>query len=105
MVKHCESADEFKALKTGSKPLLVDFTATWCGPCKMIGPYFEELALKFPDVVFVKVDVDELDDVAAACGISAMPTFQLYSNGVMVKEMCGADKAKLEALANEANDL
>jgi thioredoxin 1 len=46
-----------------------------------------------------------LDDVAAACGISAMPTFQLYSNGVMVKEMCGADRAKLEALANEANDL
>ena len=54
---------------------------------------------------FVKVDVDELDDVAASCGISAMPTFQLYSNGVMVKEMCGADKAKLEALANEANEL
>ena len=54
---------------------------------------------------FVKVDVDELDDVAAACGISAMPTFQLYSNGVMVKEMCGADRAKLEALANEANDM
>ena len=85
--------------------LLVDFTATWCGPCKAIGPYFEELAAKFPDVTFVKVDVDELDDVAASCGISAMPTFQLYSNGVMVKEMCGADKAKLEALANEANEL
>ena len=67
--------------------LLVDFTATWCGPCKAIGPYFEELAAKFPDVTFVKVDVDELDDVAASCGISAMPTFQLYSNGVMVKEM------------------
>ena len=52
----------------------------------MIGPYFEELALKFPDVVFVKVDVDELDDVAAACGISAMPTFQLYLTGLGVKE-------------------
>jgi|TARA_B100001113_G_C20981918_1_gene566472 thioredoxin 1 len=90
---------------TRQKQLLVDFTATWCGPCKAIGPYFEELATKFPDVEFVKVDVDELDDVAAACGISAMPTFQLYSNGVMVKEMCGADRAKLEALANEANDL
>jgi thioredoxin 1 len=95
----------FKSFHIRAKQLLVDFTATWCGPCKMIGPYFEELAAKFPDVEFVKVDVDELDDVAAACGISAMPTFQLYSNGVMVKEMCGADKAKLEALANEANDL
>ena len=46
-----------------------------------------------------------MDDVAAACGISADLTFQLYSSGVMVKEMCGADRAKLEALANEANDL
>ena len=84
---------------------VVEFWATWCGPCKAIGPYFEELAAKFPDVTFVKVDVDELDDVAASCGISAMPTFQLYSNGVMVKEMCGADKAKLEALAIEAKEL
>ena len=58
--------------------LLVDFTASWCGPCKMIGPYFEELAAKFQNVVFVKVDVDDLDDIAAECGISAMPTFQLY---------------------------
>ena len=71
----------------------------------MIGPFFDELSQKFPNVAFVKVDVDDLDDVAANCGISAMPTFQLYSNGVMVKEICGADKAKLEALAVEANEL
>lgn len=105
MVKMVESADEFKALKMGDKPLLVDFTASWCGPCKMIGPYFEELAGKFPGVVFVKVDVDDLDDVAAECGISAMPTFQLYSNGVKVEELTGADKGKLEALAKTADDM
>ncbi len=83
----------------------MDFTASWCGPCKMIGPYFEELAAKYPGVVFVKVDVDDLDDVAADCGINAMPTFQLYSNGVKVKEMTGANKESLEALAKEADDL
>ena len=71
----------------------------------MIGPYFEELAGKFPGVVFVKVDVDDLDDVAAECGISAMPTFQLYSNGVKVEELTGADKGKLEAPAKTADDL
>ena len=53
--------------------LLVDFTASWCGPCKMIGPYFEELAGKFPGVVFVKVDVDDLEDVAQECGIPPCP--------------------------------
>ncbi|EEH60844.1 uncharacterized protein MICPUCDRAFT_50406 [Micromonas pusilla CCMP1545] len=85
--------------------VLVDFTASWCGPCKMIAPFFEELAAKYPGVVFVKVDVDDLDDVAAECGISAMPTFQLYSNGVKVQELTGADKDKLEALAKSADDL
>ena len=85
--------------------VLVDFTASWCGPCKMIAPFFEELAGKYPGVVFVKVDVDDLDDVAAECGISAMPTFQLYSNGVKVQELTGADKDKLEALAKSADDL
>mmetsp|Transcript_1202 Transcript_1202/g.3971 ORF Transcript_1202/g.3971 Transcript_1202/m.3971 type:complete len:91 (-) Transcript_1202:155-427(-) len=89
----------------GDKPLLVDFTASWCGPCKMIGPYFEELAAKFQNVVFVKVDVDDLDDIAAECGISAMPTFQLYSNGVKVEELTGADKGKLEALAKTADEM
>ena len=63
-------ADVPPAPPLASSQLLVDFTASWCGPCKMIGPYFEELAGKFPGVVFVKVDVDDLDDVAAECGLS-----------------------------------
>ncbi|ACO64799.1 predicted protein [Micromonas commoda] len=105
MVKMIESAEEFATLKKGDKPVLVDFTASWCGPCKKIGPFFEELAAKYPDVVFVKIDVDDLDDVAAECGISAMPTFQLYSNGVKVQEMTGADNDKLAAMAAAANDM
>jgi len=83
----------------------VDFTASWCGPCKAIAPYFAELAAKYPEIEFVKIDVDELDDVAGECGISAMPTFQVYSNGVKVSEMCGADPEKLAALVKEASEL
>eukprot|EP00227_Mantoniella_beaufortii_P012848 CAMPEP_0197583538 /NCGR_PEP_ID=MMETSP1326-20131121/6437_1 /TAXON_ID=1155430 /ORGANISM="Genus nov. species nov., Strain RCC2288" /LENGTH=105 /DNA_ID=CAMNT_0043147779 /DNA_START=74 /DNA_END=391 /DNA_ORIENTATION=+ len=105
MVKMVETVEEFLALKKGDKPIIVDFTASWCGPCKMIAPFFEQLAAKYPGVIFVKVDVDDLDDVAAECGISAMPTFQLYSNGVKVNELCGADKDKLEALAKEASEM
>ena len=56
-------------------------------------------------VIFVKVDVDDLDDVAAECGISTMPTFQLYSNGVKVQEMTGADETKLAAMAAAADDM
>ena len=91
--------------KAAGAVAVVDFTASWCGPCKKIGPFFEELAAKYPDVVFVKIDVDDLDDVAAECGISAMPTFQLYSNGVKVQEMTGADNDKLAAMAAAANDM
>ncbi|KAK7910333.1 hypothetical protein WMY93_015017 [Mugilogobius chulae] len=61
MVKHIESEAEFQAaLKAaGNKLVVVDFTAKWCGPCKMIAPLFEEMAGEFTDVVFLKVDVDD----------------------------------------------
>jgi len=86
-----------KALQdAGDKLVVVDFTASWCGPCQKIAPVFEALAGAHTDVVFVKVDVDEAEDVAAECGISAMPTFQFYKKGAKVTEMTGADEGKLK---------
>ena len=75
MVQMVETKAEFDAIVAGDKLVVVDFTATWCGPCQMIGPKFAAMADEFPDVQFVKVDVDENDETAAACGIEAMPTF------------------------------
>ncbi|XP_077981549.1 thioredoxin-like [Glandiceps talaboti] len=86
------------ALKdAGSKLVVVDFSAEWCGPCRMIGPIFKEMAPEYPDVVFLKVDVDVNKDTSQACGISCMPTFQFYKNGEKVDEFSGASKEKLEA--------
>ncbi|ORZ41501.1 thioredoxine 2 [Catenaria anguillulae PL171] len=92
-----QSTEEFKKHIAGSKLVVVDFYATWCGPCKVIAPKFATFSDQF-DGVFLKVDVDELGEVAQTAGISAMPTFHLYKNGNKVAELVGADAKKLEQL-------
>ncbi|KAM5193924.1 thioredoxin-like [Mantella aurantiaca] len=98
MVRHIESLAEFQQALTeaGTKLVVVDFTATWCGPCKMIAPFFETLSKNNPDVVFLKVDVDDAQDVAQHCDIKCMPTFHFYKNGERVHEFSGANKETLE---------
>ena len=68
----------------------------------MMAPVFEELAASTPGVIFAKVDVDEANDVAQQCGVSAMPTFQLFKNGAKVDEFRGADVAALRAMVAKA---
>ncbi|CAH8626307.1 unnamed protein product [Schistosoma margrebowiei] len=78
-----------------TKLVVVDFFATWCGPCKTIAPLFKELSEKY-DAVFVKVDVDKLEETAKSHNVSAMPTFIALKNGEKVGEVVGASIAKVE---------
>ena len=95
-----ETKAEFDAAVAKDTLTVVDFTATWCGPCQRIAPVFAKLAEEMPDIVFVKVDVDENEETAGACGISCMPTFQFYKGGEKVHEFSGASEEKIrEALA------
>ncbi|XP_076829341.1 thioredoxin-like [Brachyhypopomus gauderio] len=83
----------------GDRLVVVDFTAVWCGPCRMIAPFFEELSEHPANkdvVVFLKVDVDDVTDVATECGIKSMPTFQFYKAGKKIDEFSGANKDKLK---------
>ena len=66
------------------KLIVIDFFATWCGPCKMIAPKLEQMDKDMDNVVFLKVDVDEAEDVAQEYNISAMPTFVFLKNGQKV---------------------
>jgi thioredoxin 1 len=79
-----------------AQPLvIIDFTATWCGPCKMVAPAYEKMSQEFPSVVFTKVDVDANEEAAAECGVQGVPTFQFYKGGQKVGEMQGVDSSKL----------
>ena len=71
--------------EAGDKLVVIDFFATWCGPCKMIAPKIEEWASSMDNVVFVKIDVDENEEAAQEYNISAMPTFILIKNKEKVK--------------------
>ena len=90
--------ENFESLKNGEQPLVVDFWATWCGPCRMIGPIISELAEQFDGKITVgKCDVEENEDLASECGIRNIPTLLFFKGGQVVDKLVGAQpKAKLE---------
>lgn len=86
----------FEAAKQTDKLIVIDFTASWCGPCRFMEPAIAEFAAKYADVDFVKIDVDELEDVAQEFGVQAMPTFLLIKKGKEVDKVVGAKKDDLQ---------
>lgn len=76
--------------------MVIDFAASWCGPCKQMEPAVHAMAAKFTDVQFAKIDVDELTDVAQEFGVQAMPTFVLVKKGNEVDRVVGAKKEELQ---------
>ncbi|CZR54575.1 uncharacterized protein PAC_04459 [Phialocephala subalpina] len=96
-MEEIKSLSQFNKLKQNSL-LIIDFYATWCGPCKMISPVFEKLAKQHESstsITFAKCDVDKAKDVAQTCSIAAMPTFQFFKGGNKVDEVKGADVSQL----------
>lgn len=79
------------------KLVVMDFTASWCGPCKYIKPHFKELAGANLDVIFLSIDVDTNKLIASKYLIRAMPTFKFYKDDVLMATLMGANLAKLKS--------
>ena len=91
--------DAVAATKDDGKPLVIDFTATWCGPCKQIGPVYDGHVPDFPQLVMKKLDIDANAECKADAGIKSVPTFIVYKNGAEVDRLeFSSEKGLLELL-------
>ncbi|ESK85450.1 thioredoxin [Moniliophthora roreri MCA 2997] len=100
-----ESLDTFRKIIDSEEPCIIDFWATWCGPCTAIAPFYEKMASENPKVKFYKVDIDAQPDITQECRIQAMPTFQIYHKGNKIGETKGAVPQTLLQLVNQASSL
>ena len=90
--------NNFDLIKNSDKPVLLDFYADWCGPCRMVAPILHEIAEERPDVIVAKINVDDEEELAMEFGVYSIPTLVVMKNGEVVKQASGA-RPKAQILA------
>jgi len=91
-----KSDNDVEEVLDSKKLIVIKFTAKWCGPCKKIEPHFKKLSVKYPEVIFCKINVDKLDDHHLTQQVRSLPTFMFFYHHKKVHEFSGASISKLE---------
>jgi thioredoxin 1 len=102
-VKEIADHDEFMNLINQNDYVVIDFFAKWCGPCKKLAPQFEYLSLqeKYKNIIFCKVDVDEVNETADLCNVSSLPTIVAFDKGGIFDSVIGSDMQKINKLIDD----
>lgn len=85
------SGEKVKQMQSEGKKLLVQYTASWCGPCRALSPRLEALSANYPDVTFVKVDVDQDSESAMELSVRSVPTIFIYNGNELINRSTGAN--------------
>jgi thioredoxin 1 len=103
MIYQIQSNDEYVDIikNLGEKLLVIDFMANWCMPCKKLSRPLEELSNKYPKVVFIKIDVDEFEELASLYNVTAMPTIVFGKSNKILEQFSGADINKIESVVQK----
>ena len=94
MVKHIDAQNFSSEVLNSDKPVLLDFWAPWCGPCRMVSPILDEIAAERPDIKVCKVNVDEQFELAGKFKVVSIPTLMVFNNGIVEDRALGARPKK-----------
>jgi thioredoxin 1 len=106
-IKEITSTEQWDEITNSKGPTVVQFTAVWCPPCKMIAPFLEDLAGKHTDVDFVKIDIDNpaVSSTVSDFSVAAVPTFVSLRGDTRVHAFSGADRNQLQRMVEDLSDL